>query len=123
MANSISARCTKVEGFAATFFTATVYRTAHSVNLTVPPTGMGQHFLGFSIDSEMKSSPDYHFAFGTPYYYLVVLAAAVPGIRGIRSLRQRYQNTPGFCTSCGYDLRATPVRCPECGTEPNGLKT
>lgn len=87
------------------------------------PTGMGQHFLGFLIDSEMKSSPDYHFAFGTPYYYLVVLAAAVPGIRGIRSLRQRYQNTPGFCTSCGYDLRATPVRCPECGTEPNGLKT
>lgn len=49
------------------------------------------------------------------------MTAAMSGIM-IRWTRRRKNPDRGMCVQCGYDLRATPDRCPECGTIPTKAK-
>jgi len=51
-----------------------------------------------------------------PWYYLFVPLAILPGAWAIAWWRRRELRRPGLCKVCGYDMRATPGRCPECGT-------
>jgi hypothetical protein len=57
-----------------------------------------------------------------PAWFVVLLTAVLPALWGLRRLRQRRRYARGLCAECGYDLRATPERCPECGAAGNGVR-
>lgn len=60
--------------------------------------------------------------YAVPYWALIVAGTALPVGRlawvglGWNRRRRSRRRAAGLCTDCGYDLRATPGRCPECGT-------
>jgi hypothetical protein len=56
-------------------------------------------------------------AFTMPDWALVLVAGILPG-RWLVTRMRRHRHGPGSCRACGYDLRATPDRCPECGSVP-----
>ena len=48
-----------------------------------------------------------------PNWFLIAMFLVLPVMRWLKR-----KPAPGRCARCGYDLRATPDRCPECGATP-----
>jgi hypothetical protein len=55
-----------------------------------------------------------------PYWFFAVTTLPLPLIWTRRRRRENLLRRRGQCPTCGYDLRATPDRCPECGTKASG---
>ena len=51
-----------------------------------------------------------------PYWLLVVTFAIAPAGYVLDLNRRRLRARRGLCSKCGYDLRESQERCPECGT-------
>jgi hypothetical protein len=51
-----------------------------------------------------------------PCWTLVLATLPAPVIWCMKHARTRGRRAGSLCLTCGYDLRATPERCPECGT-------
>jgi hypothetical protein len=50
-----------------------------------------------------------------PIWFLLVIFSIIPTFWTIRTYRRWRRPKAGCCAGCGYDLRASTDKCPECG--------
>jgi hypothetical protein len=92
-------------------------------------SGFPQHrgSLGFEAVSDFKvfgGVRTFQMAEKQVPHWAIVLPTAVLAVPFVRVLVDRVRLGKrlrvGVCSSCGYDIRATPDRCPECGMIAGG---
>jgi hypothetical protein len=82
-------------------------------NLTVTWNG-----AGFGYQKFLRYDGVRNISFAAPFWSIALATVLLPVAWITRRLRSRRRHGPGLCPSCGYDLRASPAKCPECGTIP-----
>ena len=119
--------------FVYTKLTPDGYPTYFPIIGSKPPSNLGP-FLFWS-DSELvynwtdmdghwhaRKGCEYDIAIILPWWFPMLISMPMSIIALRRWLRNRHQRLRmGLCAICGYDIRASPDRCPECGTSTFNL--
>ena len=102
-------------------FGRVVERDASYIVLTKQWRPVGGFYAGpVALSGFGVGGPRRAFVVLLPFWLLLLIAAALPAAIGWAPIRQRRRLTRlrrlRLCTVCGYDVRSSPDRCPECGT-------
>jgi hypothetical protein len=83
------------------------------------PARMYWRFLGFQFSryDEFRIDPNYPTSYNLyiPFWLAVFLCLATAAPWYHKLYRHHRRKVLGQCVKCGYDLRGSPERCPECG--------
>jgi hypothetical protein len=98
------------------------FRSEHATNYRPSdPPWFNVLGLAFCNAPATRGRSDSRIYLMIPGWASLLATAALPGLylaRTAKTRRRRRIRNEGRCLICGYDLRGTPERCPECGTVP-----
>lgn len=93
-----------------------LFRFFHGVGLPHDPAGAGTKWTAAGWLSFACVPNANGIVIRVPHWFILLLSVLMFTRGFYRSRVLRHRKRQGLCLNCGYDLRGSTGRCPECGT-------